>query len=58
MEVTQYLEFLGTSEKVGNIIKDYTKSHFLTFSFISKHDSFLTWKGGKWVWEEKREACQ
>lgn len=44
MKVTQYLKFLGTSEKVGSKIKDYTKSHFPIFFFISKHDNFLSWK--------------
>lgn len=58
MKVTQYLGFLGTSEKDGSIIKvtDYTKSPFPTFFFISKHGNFLFWKRGEMDPERKERS--
>lgn len=46
MKVTQYLGFLGSSERDGNItqVTDYTESPFPPFFFISKHGNFLFWK--------------
>lgn len=59
-KVTQYLGFLGTSEKDGSIIKvtDFTKISFPSFFFISKQGNFLFWKRRKCFQKEKREAFQ